>query len=93
VLLAAARMKHDVMLVFCIPPVFVAIIMGFAMAIYAWESFGPLQAVACPVLAWFGARGLARRYAEARDFLVAIYLVWAVGLLFASIAISFPDTV
>ncbi len=90
VLLAAGRMRHDVMLVFCIPPVFVAIVMGFAMGIYALETFGPWQALAGPVIAWFGARELARRY-NARDLLISIYLVWAVGLVVASIAIAFPD--
>jgi hypothetical protein len=90
VLLAAARMRHDVMLVFCIPPVFVAIVMGFSMGIYAWDTFGTLQALACPIPAWFGARELARRY-NARDFLIAIYFVWAVGLVFATIAVEFPD--
>jgi hypothetical protein len=83
-------MRHDLMLVFCIPPVFVAIVMGFSMGIYAWDAFGTLQALACPVVAWFGARELARRY-HARDLLIAIYFVWAVGLVFASIAIEFPD--
>jgi positive regulator of sigma E activity len=90
VLLAAARMRHDVMLVFCIPAVFVAIVMGFAMGIYAWDTFGTVQALVCPVLAWFGARELERRY-DARDFLIAIYLVWVVGLVFATIALGFPD--
>lgn len=87
---AAARMRHDVMLVFCIPPVFVAIVMGFALGVYAWDTFGTFQALLCPVLAWFGARELARRYG-ARDFLIAIYLVWVVGLVFATIAVGFPD--
>ena len=88
--LATARMRHDVMLVFCIPPVFVALVMGFSMGIYAWDTFGTIQVIVCPVLAWFGARELARRYV-ARDFLIAIYLVWAVGLVFASNAIGFPE--
>jgi hypothetical protein len=90
VLLCAARMRHDLMLVFTIPAVFVAMIMGFSMAIYAWDTFGTLQALAGPAVAWFGARELARRYA-ARDFLIAIYLVWAFGLAFASVAVAFPD--
>jgi hypothetical protein len=90
VLLASGRMRHDLLLVFCIPAVFVAIVMGFAMAIYAWDTFGTLQAVLCPVLAWFGARELARRY-DARDLLVAIYLIWAVGLVTALVAVGFPD--
>ena len=90
VVLATGRMRHDLLLVFCIPAVFVAIVMGFSMGIYAWDAFGTIQAIICPVLAWFGARELARRY-DARDFLIAIYLVWAVGLVFATIAVGFPD--
>ena len=86
----AARMRHDVMLVACIPPVFVAFVLGFSMGVYAWDSFGTPQALACPVLAWFGARELARRYG-ARDLLIAIWLVWAVGLVFGLVALSFPD--
>ena len=90
VLLAIARMRHDLLLVFCIPAAFVAIVMGFSMGIYAWDTFGTIHAVLCPILGWFGARALARRY-NARDFLVAFYLVWAVGLVFATIAVEFPD--
>lgn len=91
VVLATARMRHDVLLVFCIPAVFVAIVLGFSMAIYAWDRFGTLPSIASPVLAWFGARWLARRYVE-RDLLIAIHLVWAFGLVVALIAIGFPDS-
>ena len=91
VVLATARMQHDVLLVFCIPAVFVAIVLGFAMGLYAWDRFGTLQALVSPVLAWFGARALARRYTE-RDLLTAIYLVWVVGLVAALLAIGFPDS-
>jgi hypothetical protein len=90
VVFAAGRMRHDLLLVFCIPAVFVAIVMGFSLGIYAWDTFGTVQALACPVLAWFGARALARRY-NSRDLLIAIYLNWAVGLLTALIAMRFPD--
>lgn len=90
VLLGAGRMRHDLLLVFCIPAVFVAIVMGFSMGIYAWDAFGTPQTLASPVLAWFGARELGRRY-NARDLLIAIYLTWAVGLVAALIAIGFPD--
>ncbi len=83
-------MRHDLLLVFCIPAVFVAIVMGFSMGIYAWDRFGTIYALVCPVLAWFGARELARRY-NSRDLLIAIYLVWAVGLLSALVATGFPD--
>jgi hypothetical protein len=90
VVLAAGRMRHDLLLVFCIPAVFVAIVMGFVLGISAWDRFGTPQALVSVVLAWFGARELARRY-DSRDLLVAIYLTWAVGLLFALIAVSYPD--
>jgi hypothetical protein len=90
VVLATGRMRHDLLLVFCIPAVFVAIVMGFSAGIYAWDTFGTPQALACPVIGWFGARELARRY-NARDLLIAIHLVWAVGLVFALIAVGFPD--
>ena len=92
VVLAAARMRHEFMLVGCIPAVFVAIVLGFSMGIYAWDSFGTAQAAISPVLAWFVAREVARRYG-ARDLLISIYLFWAVGLLFALIATGFPDAV
>jgi hypothetical protein len=90
VVLATARMRHDVLLVFCIPAVFVAIVLGFSMAVYAWDQFGLVPALLSPLLAWFGARTLARRYTQ-RDLLIAIYLVWAVGLVAALLAIGFPD--
>ena len=85
-------MRHDLLLIACIPPVFVAIVMGFVMGIYAWDAFGTLQSVASPLLAWFGAREFGRRY-QSRDLLIVIYLVWAVGLVFALMAVSFPDAV
>lgn len=90
VLLATARLRDEFMVVLCIPPVFVAIVMGFSMGIYAWDSWGTALAALCPALAWFGARALARRY-KPRDLLVCIYLTWAVSLVFALIAVRFPD--
>ena len=50
VVAAAARMTHDTMLVACIPPVFVAMVMGFVMAIYAGETCG----LALPAIALIG---------------------------------------
>lgn len=86
----AARMKHDMMLLACIPPVFVAMVMGFVMAIYAGQTYGwALPAVALvpgPVLAW----QLLKNYAP-RDQLLAIYLAWVVGMVFATIAVQMPD--
>lgn len=92
VVLAAGRMRDEFLLVCCIPAVFVAIVMGFTMGIYAWDTWGTAQALLSPVLAWFAARELARRYAP-RDLLISIHLIWAVGLVFALIAMGFPDAV
>jgi len=90
VLLTIGRMRHELALVFCIPAAFVSMVMGFAIGVYAWDTFGTAQAVASPVVAWFGARTMARRY-RARDLLIAIYTVWAVALVCALAAVNFPD--
>ena len=44
--MAAGRMRHDVLLVFCIPPVFVAIVMGFAVTgLTHRQSYGDIFAI------------------------------------------------
>ena len=40
VVIASARMRHEMLLLACIPPVFVACIVGFVMALYASDTFG-----------------------------------------------------
>ncbi len=42
VLVGAALIRHDMLILVCIPPVFVALITGFIMAIYAQDTFGLL---------------------------------------------------
>jgi hypothetical protein len=88
--LAAARIDHDVMLVACIPPVFVALVMGFVMAIYAGDTYGLALPIVAMVPAAVGAWQLPKYYA-ARDRLIAIYLAWVVGMVFALIGIGMPD--
>ena len=83
-------MEQDLLLIACIPAVFVAIVMGYTMGIYAMDSFGVAQALISAALGWIGARELARRFAT-RDLAVAIHLVWAVGLAVALVATNFPD--
>ena len=90
VIFATARMPHEMLLVVCIPAVFVALVMGFVMGIYAWDTYGGVLPLAALLPALVGARALPRRYG-ARDLLVAIYLVWAVGLVFAMIGVGMPD--
>lgn len=90
VTVASAMMRHEVLILACIPPVFVALIVGFVMAIYAGETFGLLPTGAVLALGVPSGWLLARRL-QPRDLLIAIYLAWAVALLLALIAFGFPD--
>ena len=90
VIIASARLNHETLLLACIPPVFVAMVMGFVMGIYAWANFGTAPvciAAGVPVpIAW----RLAGRYGS-KDLLIAIYLAWSVALVLALVAFQFPD--
>lgn len=92
VVTATARLKHEMMLLACIPAVFVAMVMGFVMAIYAGETFGAGLPAAALLAGLAAAWRLPKIYA-ARDQLIAIYLAWAVGLVFTLIAVRMPDAV
>jgi hypothetical protein len=90
VIVASARMRHDMLLLACIPPVFVALVVGFVMALYASDTFGAAPtgaalAVGAPPGWW-----LARRF-NPKDLLIAIYLAWAAALVVALTAFGFPD--
>ena len=90
VVLAAARVRHEMALLACIPPVFVALISGFVMGIYAWGAFGIGLVAAALAPGWPAARFLAHRYSP-RDLLISIYLAWAAGMVCALVAFEFPD--
>lgn len=86
----SAFVRHEMLILACIPPVFVALIVGFIMALYAGDAFGwPATAVALAVgvpAAWMAARRF-----RARDLLILIYLAWALGMVCALVAFGFPD--
>ena len=84
--------KHDMLLLICIPPVFFAAIVGFIMWIYTYETFGAVEAVVAAILPLPAARLLARRY-SGRDLVITIYLAWTLGMVCALVAFSFPDQV
>ncbi len=92
VIMGSALMRHEMLLLACMPPVFVAAIMGFIMALYAGDAFGWVPTGASILLgavpAWYVARRL-----KSRDLLLAIYLAWAVALVLALIGFGFPDRV
>lgn len=90
VIFASAMIRHEMLLLVCIPPVFVALIMGFIMALYAGDTFGLVPTGVALVLGAPPAWWLARRL-RSRDLLIAIYLVWSIALVVALIAFAFPD--
>jgi hypothetical protein len=92
VVVSSALMQHDMLILACIPPVFVALIMGFIMAIYAGGTFGVLPTGAALALGVPPAWWLARRF-KPRDLLLAIYLAWALAMVFSLAAFGFPDRV
>jgi hypothetical protein len=51
VIVGAALVSHEMLILACIPPVFVALITGFIMALYAGESFGLLPVAVALLLA------------------------------------------
>ena len=80
VIVASARMRHDMLLLACIPPVFVASIVGFVMALYAGDTFGAAADRRRPGARAAAGWWLAQRF-KPRDLLIAIYLAWAVALV------------
>lgn len=87
---ASVFMRHEMLLLACMPAVFLALIMGFVMALYAADTFG--LAPVGGALAAGAAPGywLSRRF-KPKDLLIAIYLGWAVALLLVLIGVGFPD--
>jgi len=90
VIFASARIRHEILLLACIPPVFVASIVGFIMTLYAADAFGlaptgAALAVGAPAGWW-----LARRLSP-KGQLIAVYLAWAAALMVALAAFAFPD--
>jgi hypothetical protein len=90
VIVGSARMRHDMLLLACIPPVFVAMVMGFTMALYAGDAFGVIPTGVAISFGVPPAWWLSKRLKN-RDLLISIYLAWAVGMALALVALSFPD--
>jgi hypothetical protein len=90
VIFGTVQVRDEMLLLICIPPMFVALVVGFIMLIYMGETFGVPVAIGSLVvplpLAWL----LGRRY-TVRDLLIVIYLAWALGMVFALVAFNFPD--
>ncbi len=90
VIFSTVHVRHETLILACIPPMFVALVVGFTMWIYAFETFGLPMALAALVVPFPVAWRLGRRY-SVRDLLIVIYLAWALGMVCALVAFSFPD--
>src|ERR1700733_4806071 len=90
VIFGTVYVRHETLILVCIPPMFVALVVGFTMWIYAFETFGVAMALAALVVPFPLAWRLGRRY-SVPDLLIVIYLAWAAGMVFALVAFSFPD--
>ena len=90
VIIASARLQDEMLLLACIPPVFVALIVGFVMALYASGAFGVVPTGAGLLVGGLPGWLLARRF-KPRAVLITIYLAWAAALAVALVAFEFPD--
>jgi hypothetical protein len=90
VVCASAFVRHEMALLACIPPMFVALIVGFAMWIHLYGLAGIGAGVVALLPGYPAARLVARRFAT-RDLLINIYLAWSVAMVVALIGFSFPD--
>ena len=90
VVCAAGFVRHNMVILGCIPPVFVAIIAGFAMWVHLVWLAGIGPGVVALLPAYPAARHIGRRFST-RDLLIVIYLTWAVGMVVALVGFSFPD--
>ncbi len=90
VTVASGLMRHEILLLACIPAVFVALIMGFIMAVYAADTFGVMPVVAALLAGAAPAWWLGRK-CRPKDLLIAIYLAWAAALVLVLIGAGFPD--
>jgi hypothetical protein len=90
VVCATAHVRHEMAILACIPPVFVALVTGFAMWVHLYGLVGIGPGVVALAPGYPAARLLGRRFTT-RDQLIAIYLAWAAGMVVALVGFSFPD--
>jgi hypothetical protein len=90
VVFGTVYVRHETLILACIPPMFVALVVGFVMFIYALETFGPAVALPALIIPFPLAWRLSRRF-SVRDMMIVIYLAWAMGMVVALMAFSFPD--
>ena len=90
VVMGAALIRHEMMLLGSIPPVFLALIMGFVMGIYAGDTFGWAPVFLAVAAGGAGAWWCGRRFSN-RDLLISVYLAWSLAMVLALVAFDYPD--
>ena len=84
-ILGAAQLPNSVWLVIAIFPVFIDMILGFVMWIYAWSEFGLAVSVGSLAVA-VAAALTARRRLSTRDLFIAVCATVVLGLICARFA-------
>jgi hypothetical protein len=87
--LGAARLPNDIWLVLAIFPVFIAMILGFVMWVFAWGEFGlpvSVGSLVLPIAGYFAVR----RFSP-RDLFIMICATVIVGLVCARFAFLAAD--
>ena len=90
VILCAAQLPDSVWLVMAIFPVFIAMILGFVMWVYAWSEFSlvvSLGALLVPIVAALSVR----RVLSTRNLFIAICATVVLGLICARCAFIAAD--
>ena len=90
VVLGAAQLPNGMWLVVAIFPVFIAMILGFVMWVYAWSELGLVVSVGSLVVP-IAASVAVRRLLSTRDLFIAICATVVLGLICARFAILAAD--
>jgi hypothetical protein len=90
VILGAAQLPNDMWLVAGIFPVFIAMIVGFMMWVYAWSEFGLAVSIGSLVVP-IAAAVPVRRLLSTRDLFIAICVTVVLGLICARFAFLAAD--
>jgi hypothetical protein len=88
--LAATQIPESNWLIASIFPVFIALILGFIMSVYAWSEYGPVLGAAS-LLVPLIAIVLVRRSLSVRNMFLALCAAVAIGLVCARLAFLAAD--
>jgi hypothetical protein len=88
--LAATQVPESNWLIASIFPVFIAMILGFVMSVFAWSEFGPVLG-ASTLIVPLGVMVAVRKSFSARNLFIAICAAVGIGLVCARFAFLAAD--